>query len=74
MHQVPIYSPIYGATEGLIGINVHEDRTNKSVAYTLVPKAMVYEFLPLNRNPEEINDTETKLAHQLIEGEKYELV
>jgi len=71
---VPIYSPIYAATEGLVGVNVHEDKKNENVAYTLVPKAMVFEFLPLCKSDEDPKHMSTKLAHELTIGEKYELV
>lgn len=49
--DVPIYSPFYAATEGLLGINLwpKEDRA----VYMLVPRAMFYEFIPVEESSEE---------------------
>ena len=49
--DVPIYSPFYAATEGLLGINLwpKEDRA----LYMLVPRAMFYEFIPVEESSEE---------------------
>lgn len=49
--DVPIYSPFYAATEGLLGINLwpKEDRA----LYMLVPRAMFYEFIPVEESSKE---------------------
>jgi len=42
---VPIYSPLYAATEGLLGVNISPKET--SPQYVLPPRGLYYEFLPL---------------------------
>lgn len=64
------YSPLYAATEGLIGVNIWPQ--NYLSLYLLVPNSMFYEFIPIleadQKNPR------TLFAEQLKEGEIYEVV
>ncbi|XP_067948117.1 GH3 domain-containing protein-like [Watersipora subatra] len=65
-----IYSPIYAATEGIIGINLwpfSEDRQ-----YMLLPSAMFYEFIPISDSIQD--QPETLLMHQVEKNEVYEMV
>lgn len=68
--DVPIYSPFYAATEGLLGINLwpKEDRA----VYMLVPRAMFYEFIPVEESSEE--QPTTVFAENTEVGKLYELV
>ncbi|XP_074651372.1 GH3 domain-containing protein-like isoform X2 [Tubulanus polymorphus] len=44
--DVPIYSPIYAATEGLVGLNIWPE--SALTKYLLVPSAMFFEFIPID--------------------------
>jgi len=68
--SIPTYSPIYGASEGLLGVNLYPARPNPS--YCLVPTAQFYEFIPVVQSGEE--QPSTLLMHQLEVGEEYEVV
>ena len=48
---MPIYSPFYGATEGLIGVNLWPEEENP--VYLLVPGAMFFEFIPVEESSKE---------------------
>ena len=65
---VPIYSAIYGCSEGVIGINVNPD----SKGYVLLPRAMFFEFIP------EVDCDQSQpqvlFSDQLAPGQRYELV
>lgn len=65
-----IYSPLYAATEGLLGVNMHPEREN--AVYNLVPRAMFYEFIPVDESSKD--QPSTLLSDQVKEGETYELV
>ncbi|XP_055337157.1 GH3 domain-containing protein-like [Paramacrobiotus metropolitanus] len=67
---VPLYSPLYAATEGLIGLNVWP--LHCPSRYLLMPTAMFFEFIPLDRMDE--LQPETLLLHQVKCGEPYEVV
>jgi auxin responsive GH3 gene family len=73
---VPCFSPIYAATEGLVGINLSPAK--RPPAYSLIPKALFYEFIPVEGAETEENSSPplggTLLANNLAVGEKYELV
>ena len=47
----PIYSPLYGASEGLLGVNVWP--TERPSRYLLAPKSMFFEFIPIDKSEEE---------------------
>lgn len=49
--DVPIYSPFYGSTEGLIGVNLWPQETTP--VYMLVPRAMFFEFIPVEESSQE---------------------
>lgn len=68
--SIPTYSPIYGASEGLLGVNLFPGRPNPT--YCLVPSAQFYEFIPVSHSQEE--QPTTLLMHQLKLGEEYEVV
>jgi len=59
---IHIYSPIYAATEGLIAINLWPER--KESYYTLLPRAMFYEFIPIADSEED--QPATLLMHQVM--------
>ena len=63
---VPILSTVLAASEGLIGVGLEPTDDGDSV-YCLVPRAMFFEFLPLDGE-------ETILADELAPGQLYELV
>lgn len=48
---VPLCSTIYGATEGLMGVNLWP--LEKTPCYLLVPRSMFFEFIPLEHSYEE---------------------
>ncbi|OWA50796.1 putative GH3 domain-containing protein [Hypsibius exemplaris] len=68
--SIPIYSPLYAATEGLIGLNIWP--LAASSRYLLVPRAMVFEFIRL----EDMDSVQpqTLFLEQAQLGESYELV
>lgn len=68
--DVPIYSPFYGATEGLIGVNLWPEETTP--LYMLVPRAMFFEFIPVEDNSQE--QPTTLFAENTEVGKLYELV
>jgi hypothetical protein len=65
---VPIYSPIYAASEGLLGVNL--DSSEK--AFTLLPRAMFFEFVPVAHMHE--LQPKTLFMEELTVGEEYELI
>ncbi|XP_042891583.1 GH3 domain-containing protein-like isoform X2 [Penaeus japonicus] len=65
-----IYSPLYAATEGLLGVNMHPGK--EDAIYNLVPRAMFYEFIPIDESSKD--QPATLLSDQVKEGETYELV
>ena len=67
--DVPLLSTILAASEGLMGVGL-EPSDDGSSAYCLVPRAMFFEFLPVDE--EATHDT--LLASDLVEGRDYELV
>ena len=48
---IPIYSPLYGATEGLLGLNINPRQSNRE--YLLLPRAMFFEFIPIEHSEED---------------------
>ena len=48
---VPLYSPIYGATEGLIGVNIWP--TELPSKYLLHPRAQFFELIPIAHSEED---------------------
>ncbi|CAG5120944.1 unnamed protein product [Candidula unifasciata] len=67
---VPLYSPIYAASEGLLGINIWPDQL--PTRYLLHPRTQFFEFIP-----DDVMDQEqpaTLLMHQVQKGSIYELV
>lgn len=67
---IPIYSPLYAASEGLLGVNIWpQDKPSK---YMLVPGYMFFEFIPVE-NCEE-HQPKTLFMDQIELGKEYELV
>lgn len=70
-----IYSPIYGATEGLLGVNTtpntnpYRDAVPK---YTLMPRAQFFEFIPVDQS--HMEQPTTLLLHELKSDHEYEVV
>lgn len=80
---VPTYSPVYAATEGLLGVNLQPLRC--PARYTLLPRVMFYEFLPVQQDAadklitgkDSVNGASRGaplLASEVLIGEQYELV
>uniref|UniRef100_A0A665TSC1 GH3 domain containing n=1 Tax=Echeneis naucrates TaxID=173247 RepID=A0A665TSC1_ECHNA len=67
---VPLYSPFYAATEGLIGVNLWPQEPSRR--YLLCPRSMFCEFLPESSLEEET--PQTLLMEEVEEGQNYELV
>jgi len=65
---VPIYSPCYAATEGIIGINPYV----KKIRYVIIPDTVFYEFIPVEEFNE--NNSRALCAEELEVGKNYELV
>jgi len=70
LKEVPTYSPIYGASEGLLGVNLFPDRPDSR--YCLIPDAQFFEFIPQENMDDE--NPQTKLLHEVNKGEVYEVV
>jgi len=83
-NDITIFSPIYAATEGLIGVNT--DMNGKT--YVLSPKAMFFEFLPMdesnndddgsknddNNDSDEKPSENTLFIEELEVGKEYEMI
>ncbi|XP_071846160.1 uncharacterized protein [Apostichopus japonicus] len=67
---VPIYSPLYGATEGLLGVNLWPEKEERP--YLLMPRSMFWEFIPIAQSDED--QPSTLFADQVEKGATYELV
>ncbi|XP_053555033.1 GH3 domain-containing protein [Bombina bombina] len=67
---IPLYSPMYCAAEGLIGVNLWPK--NPAPRYVLCPRSVFFEFIPVGAKEDE--KQETFLLKDVIEGEAYELV
>lgn len=65
---MPIYSPLYAATEAMVGINPYVDKRS----YVLTPDTAYFEFIPIC----DINDANpsTEDINQLVVGNDYEVV
>lgn len=65
---LPIYSPLYAATEAMVGINPSVDKKS----YVLTPDTAYFEFIPIsdinNVNPSTVD------INQLVIGQDYEVV
>jgi len=68
--SIPAYSPIYGSSEGLLGVNLFPSQKHPN--YCFVPSAQFFEFIPVSKSFEDQPDT--LLLHQVVRGEEYELV
>ena len=65
---LPIYSPVYGCTEAMIGINPYA----KKIGYVITPDTAFYEFIPIE--DEKAEDKHTYGLEELKAGGKYEIV
>jgi len=70
--DITIYSPLYAATEGLIGVN--PDINGKT--YVLQPQAMFYEFYPIDKASDDdtIDPEKTFFIEELESGKDYEVI
>ena len=68
---IPIYSTVYAASEGLIGIALDPKPNGQSI-FCLVPRALFFEFLPMDR--ENSDDLSTVLSSELQIDNDYEIV
>ena len=66
--SMPIYSPLYAATEATVGINPYVEKRS----YVLTPDTAYFEFIPLSK----MNDSEPSAIelYQLEMGVDYEVV
>lgn len=64
---LPIYSPCYASTEGMIGINPSADR----IRYVIIPDTCFYEFIPIEG---EDKNNQTLTLDEVKVGSKYEIV
>lgn len=53
---VPFYSPFYAASEGLVAVNI-DPLADGERQYLLVPRAMFYEFIPIEDSEEDQPNT-----------------
>ena len=67
---VPVYSPVYAASEGLLGVNL--DPLGPDPAYALPPRAAFFEFIPAACAA--ADRPAALLPAELRAGEEYELV
>ncbi|KAK7096789.1 uncharacterized protein [Littorina saxatilis] len=67
---IPLYSPLYAATEGLVGINLWPG--DSPSRYLPHPCVQFFEFIPVECS--DLEQPETVLLHQVQEGKEYELV
>lgn len=65
---LPIYSPLYAATEAMVGINPCVDK----ISYVLTPDTAYFEFIPIS-NINDVNPPTVDLNHLVI-GQDYEVV
>ena len=66
--SLPIYSPVYAATEAMIGINPYVNK----IRYVIIPDTAFYEFIPIGK--EEYKIKQTLCLDEVKIGEKYEIV
>ncbi|KAL8577394.1 hypothetical protein ACOMHN_060216 [Nucella lapillus] len=67
---VPLYSAVYAATEGLVGLNLWPGQ--QPSRYLPHPAVQFLEFIPVESC--HLDDPDTLLLHQVKEGEEYEIV
>ncbi|XP_014669668.1 PREDICTED: probable indole-3-acetic acid-amido synthetase GH3.9 [Priapulus caudatus] len=67
-----IYSPVYGSTEAMVGVNLDPNRKAGDERYTMMPTVAFFEFIPIEHIGEE--QPKTLFIDQVKAGEKYELV
>ncbi|XP_050883196.1 indole-3-acetic acid-amido synthetase GH3.6 isoform X2 [Lathyrus oleraceus] len=73
---LPLVSNIYAASEGFFGVNLNPLCKPCHVSYTLIPTMCYYEFLPVNRSNDPVNEKEQELV-DLVDvklDQEYELV
>ncbi|XP_050409542.2 uncharacterized protein LOC126824372 [Patella vulgata] len=70
--NIPIVSNIHMATEAVYGIQATEFRTSDDFEYVFVVNSNFFEFIHFDK----INEDQppTHLAHELVVGERYEIV
>lgn len=67
--DVPVYSPVYASTEGLLGVNLRPDQLPSR--YLLHPGIQFFEFIPISQVGE---DLPPLLLHQVELGKEYAVV
>ncbi|XP_056012730.1 GH3 domain-containing protein-like isoform X2 [Ostrea edulis] len=67
---IPIYSPLYAASEGLLGVNIWPKEHPSH--YVLAVNSMFFEFIPMDHSSED--QPKTVFIDQVEKGEEYELV
>eukprot|EP00930_Biecheleria_cincta_P059650 TRINITY_DN45362_c0_g1_i1.p1 TRINITY_DN45362_c0_g1~~TRINITY_DN45362_c0_g1_i1.p1 ORF type:complete len:626 (+),score=80.42 TRINITY_DN45362_c0_g1_i1:36-1880(+) len=73
--DVPIYSPFYAATEGLLGVNIFPQRPFGASTYLLDPGSMFFELLPLRYRAVESPPCDAPIpAWEGKVGEAYEII
>ncbi|KAI5436716.1 hypothetical protein KIW84_023004 [Lathyrus oleraceus] len=74
---LPLVSNIYAASEGFFGVNLNPLCKPCHVSYTLIPTMCYYEFLPVNRSNDPVNEKEQQELVDLVDvklDQEYELV
>jgi len=69
---IPMQSRWYGASEGMLGLNVRGP--NQSPAYALIPGCSLIEFLPVDESGEAEADAAPLLATEVEIGRLYEVI
>ena len=69
--EIPIYSPLYAATEGLLGVNI-DGPAHEPQSYVLLPRAMFYEFIDVQDSS--LDQPSTVGFDGLEQGKCYEVV
>lgn len=75
---IPMFSPLYGATEGLFGLNI--EPLNPKRTYLLTPRTMFFEFIPIDQVDEEspqtlfMNQVGGMCLNLLLDGFSYRIL
>lgn len=83
--SLPLMSADYGASEGWIGVNVDPELPPESATFAVLPDIGYFEFIPLNKKPEEkeVEKSVSTLHYTELEpvgltevkvGEEYEII
>ncbi|GAU26342.1 hypothetical protein TSUD_101750 [Trifolium subterraneum] len=74
---LPLVCTMYASSECYFGVNLNPLCKPCQVSYTLIPTMCYYEFLPVNRSNDPLNEKEKQELVDLVDvklGQEYELV